>query len=553
MCYPIRCLENNARRCVGQLFKGEQTRIEWGAKRVALPTMPDEDCDGVNVSGSMVSVAGLTGAIRGQSHVLADGEIIRPDLALLDDVQTRESASSPTQSAEREQIVRGDVLGMAGPGRKIAAVMPCTVIREGDLADRLLNRELNPQWQGERTQAVYAWPTADELWERYLRIRAEGLRSGAGTKDAKKFYREHRKEMDVGAEVAWPQRFNPDQLSAIQHVIDLRADLGDAAFQAEYQNAPHKAESDDVPVLSAEQIAAKVNGVEKSVAPIAAAHLTASIDVHDNLLFFAVVAWAPDFTGWVVTYGAYPDQRRRRFTLRKASPTLADAAPGAGREGSIRAGLVALTGELLGHEVQREDGSALRIGRCLVDAGYTPDVVYDVCRHSPHAALLLPSRGVGIGAVGKPMSEYPKRPGEVHGHHWLTAKTSNRMGKHCRFDSNAYKTFLYARLATALGDPGSLSLYGQKPEEHQLLAEHLTAERPVRVSAGGRTVDQWSPRPGVADNHWLDGLVGCAVAASQLGCTLEATGSGPARKPAKTVSFKEMQNAARAKREGRRC
>lgn len=554
VCYPLRRLEQIVRRAAGQHFGGEPTLIECSARRLVLPTMPDGACHGrPNVGGAAVAVVGLTGALRGLSHALADGGVIRPDLALLDDVQTRESGMSPAQTAERLAIVNGDVLGLAGPGRKIAAVAAVTVIRSGDLADQLLSRDLNPQWQGERTKAVYAWPAAEELWEQYLRTRAEGLRAGKGTKAAKAFYRRNRKAMDAGAVVAWRQRFNPDEVSAVQHLVNLRADIGDAAFASEYQNAPHKAESDDVPVLTAEQIAAKVNGVARSVVPLAAAHLTAFVDVHDNLLFFAVVAWAPDFTGWVVTYGAYPDQRRRQFTLRKAAPTLADATPGAGREGAIRAGLVALTGELLGHECRREDGTVMRVGRCLIDAGYVPDVVYDVCRHSPHAALLLPSRGVGVGAVGRPMSEYQRRPGELHGHHWLIARTANRMGKHCRFDSNAWKTFVHARLATALGDPGCLSLYGHKPEEHRLLAEHLTAERPVRVTANGRTVEEWGVRPGVADNHWLDVLVGCAVAASQLGCVLGASASGPARKPAKHVSFRELQDRARARREGRAC
>ena len=166
VCYPIRRLENNARKCIGQLFDGQQTRITWAAKRLTFPTMPDRACDGQNVSGSTVTVAGLTGALRGQSHGLASGEIIRPELVILDDPQTRESANSPSQCAERVAIVTGDVLGMAGPGRKIAAIMPCTVIREGDLADQLLDRERNPQWQGERTKAVYAWPKRESCGKR---------------------------------------------------------------------------------------------------------------------------------------------------------------------------------------------------------------------------------------------------------------------------------------------------------------------------------------------------------------------------------------------------
>ena len=72
------------------------------------------------------------------------------------------------------------------------------------------------------------------------------------------------------------------------------------------------------------------------------------IDVQAELLFYVVAAWEDDFTGYVLDYGAYPDQKRPYFTLRDARQTLATAAPGTGLEGAIYAGLETLTGELPG-------------------------------------------------------------------------------------------------------------------------------------------------------------------------------------------------------------
>ncbi|HZT79592.1 MAG TPA: terminase gpA endonuclease subunit [Gemmataceae bacterium] len=549
VCYPIRRLENNARRAVGQLFRGQQTRIEWSTGRLVLPTVPDEACEGVNASGFVVTAAGLTGALRGQAHTLPSGEVIRPELVLLDDVQTRESAMSVAQTAERLAIINGDVLGMAGPGQKIAAVCPCTVIREGDLSDQLLNRELNPQWQGERTRAVYSWPTDEESWDQYLRIRSEGLRTGAGTGEATRFYRERRAAMDAGAVVAWPERHYEDELSAVQHVINLRADLGEAAFAAEYQNEPLQAAAEEVLVPTAAQIAAKVSGLPRGTLPLDAAHLVAFVDVHDSLLFWAATAWAADFTGQVVDYGTWPEQRRWHFTLRKASPTLADVAPGAGREGAVRAGLDRLVAALCEREWPVEGGRVARVERLLVDSGFLPDVVYEACRRSPHAAAILPSRGVGVGASARPFSEYQRKPGERHGPNWLIGHAPSRAARYVRFDANAWKTFLHARLAAAPGDRGGLSLFGRGPEEHRLFAEHLTAETPTRVSAKGRTVDEWRMRPGVADNHWLDCLVGCCVAASTLGAALPAAAASAPARPKLTLA--ELQKRAKEK-QGRR-
>jgi len=42
----------------------------------------------------------------------------------------------------------------------------------------------------------------------------------------------------------------------------------------------------------------------------------------------------------------------------------------------------------------------------------------------------------------------------------------------------------------------------------------------VRTEGRGRVVEDWKVRSGAVDNHWLDCLVGCAVAASTLGVAL---------------------------------
>ncbi|MFN7291962.1 MAG: hypothetical protein ACK5ST_01420, partial [bacterium] len=46
-----------------------------------------------------------------------------------------------SQCATRESILAGAILGLAGPGKKISGIMPCTVIRPGDMADNILSRE----------------------------------------------------------------------------------------------------------------------------------------------------------------------------------------------------------------------------------------------------------------------------------------------------------------------------------------------------------------------------------------------------------------------------
>ena len=81
------------------------------------------------------------------------------------------------------------------------------------------------------------------------------------------------------------------------------------------------------------------------------------------------------------------------FAKRTKQLTLALKTPGTGLEGSIYAGLTRLTESFLAREWPRDDGAVMHIERCLIDAnwGNSTDVVYQFCRESQNAALVVPS------------------------------------------------------------------------------------------------------------------------------------------------------------------
>ena len=97
-------------------------------------------------------------------------------------------------------------------------------------------------------------------------------------------------------------------------------------------------------------------------------HLTAIVDIQQKLLFYMVMGWEDDCTGYVVDNGSYLDQKRWYFTLRDARLTLATSAEGTGLEGSIYSGLNSLTTDLLDREWLCDDGAAMKISRCWIDA-----------------------------------------------------------------------------------------------------------------------------------------------------------------------------------------
>ena len=108
----------------------------------------------------------------------ADGSTFRPSLVLIDGPQTDEVAGSPTQVANRLEIMTGAILGLAGPGQNFAGLCTITVIKPHDLANQLLDRDAHPEWQGKRTRLVYQWPDREDLWAQYAELRRDGLRSG---------------------------------------------------------------------------------------------------------------------------------------------------------------------------------------------------------------------------------------------------------------------------------------------------------------------------------------------------------------------------------------
>ncbi len=273
-------------------------------------------------------------------------------------------------------------------------------------------------------------------------MRRDELRNGGAGQLATEFFRQHQTEMEKDAIVACPQRKFPNELSPVQHVMNLLSDLGKSSFFAEYQNEPLQEEAEEGQLKA---VAARVNGLAHGKLPLAGTRLTAFVDVQQKALFYAVVAWSDDFTGWVVDYGTYPDQQRKYFKLVDCQRTLARAAPGAGLEGSIHAGLTKLGEQLLGRDWPREDGTGMRIGRLLIDAnwGQSTDTIYAWCRQTVHAAQVLPAHGRYVGAASKPWSEYQKRPGEQLGHHWLlTASAGKRAVRHVVVDVNFWKSFV---------------------------------------------------------------------------------------------------------------
>ncbi len=96
----------------------------------------------------------------------------------------------------------------------------------------------------------------------YAELRAESLRTDGNFQKATEFYIANRAAMDAGAEVSWESRFNHDEVSALQHAMNLKFQ-DEIAFASEYQNDPLPEETGGDALLSIDEICGKVNGLAK--------------------------------------------------------------------------------------------------------------------------------------------------------------------------------------------------------------------------------------------------------------------------------------------------
>lgn len=519
--YPLLKLGGTGHLARGQTYLGRETGIEWESHRLKLPDIP-----GSAAAGAVVRSAGIWGTIRGRTSSKRSGGIIRPDYVILDDLQTTEDAINPNRVEKIKIKVASDVEGLAEDGMDLAMLMSCTVIAAGDAADQYLDRELFPKWNGLRYAMIEKFPDRMDLWEgEYARL------FRFSSKEATEFYRQNREAMDAGAEVDWPEKFNKRHvLSRLQHGMNKMLE-NPAAFWSERQNRPLTSLKTSL-VVDAKEIRKLLNGLERREVPHDTHKVTVFVDLHDDLLFWMVVAWTNDFTGHVVDYGVFPEQPRWYFnrgdqSLITLNPLTAAEAKAMKKEtarrlrnAAIMGGLETLLRRLMAESYDvagDEDGTQFqKIDRIFVDSGYVHRVVETVIRKLGCSAIVKPSLGVPIGAKDTPM-EFWKRDKDksTPGHHWIEERPQKRTLKTIKMDVNYWKTIVHDALSLSAGTRGGLTFWGRNPEKHRMVSEHLTAET-VQLVEAKHKVYEWALKP-TAENHLFDCLVGNFVAASTFG------------------------------------
>ena len=545
ICFPIAKLQGKSQLTRGQTSQGVPTKIGWGNKEIKFPTI-----DGSKCSGSVIKTTGITGHIRGYLKKLKTGESIRPDLVVIDDPQTDESANSIMQNNHRLKLINGAILGLAAAGKKIAAFMPCTVIAEGDMVDQILDHSKFANWQGQRTKMVLSFPTNETLWEEYERILSESFERFGDIRLATQFYKSNRDEMDAGCVVSWEARYDPDELSAIQNAMNLKF-RDEETFWAEYQNEPKSQDLGDMELVSAEFLAKKVNGLNRFVVPFSATTLTAGMDVQGKLLYYKVMAWSENGDGAVIDYGVFPKQNRSYFTLKDSKISLRNLIPGGSFTENLNKALEDCVPAIMDKSYFDDNGVEMQISRMLIDANWidSKDTIYEYIRRSKYGIRLRPSHGRYFGAARAPMSEAKQKPGEKKGLNWvITYPQSKQSIRYVAFDANYWKSWLEDRMRVSMGGSACFTIFGDNPDRHKMLCDQITAEYIIAITAHEKTVNEWKEYPNKPDNHFKDTAVLCCVAASMSGIKIVGIDNAVTEKKKKKKKVKRSMKEEIEKR-----
>lgn len=516
VCGPIRCLEGSAIRAVYQLYDGQPTDIVFSTEMLVLPTIP-ESIERGN-AGCVIQVGGLESAIRGPNYTSPrTGETIRPTLALVDDPQTRKSAKSASITEERLEIILSDIAGCAPPGVDMSILVTCTVIYQGDLADKLMDPQSCPGWTAIRVSMIKTWPTRMDLVEEYRKRRQAAALERRPPTDANEYWAEHHEEIEADAVVYWEERVGRNCVSALQTAINIWVDKP-TTFAAEYQNSPIDPQVTDQAelTLSDEIVLQAITDLPRKIVPEDTEMLTAFIDVSQRVLWWQVVAFSPTFDPHIVAFGCWPEQKGY-VTKDRVDVTLQQHYGASLRE-SIRLGVTDMINTIMSEHWETTSGQSVRVRAGAVDAkwGEMTGLIRKTVWESPYAGSWWPSEGIGLGAKNKALNDTNSepKPREVRGVHWRVAP--EQQGERLIYDTNWWKSEAARRFRE-----NRVGIHAGPIRSLQMLLDQLTAEYCMEVESRIRRAHEWRKKPGKTDEHGWDCFVGAMMLASKAGLSVQ--------------------------------
>jgi hypothetical protein len=376
---------------------------------------------------------------------------------------------------------------------------------------------------------LISWPNAkDTLWEEYNLIRVRLLNDEKPLDEAWEFYRKNQEAMDAGAEVYWEDRTFPDDISPIQHAMNLWF-KEPSSFLSEYQNEPIEYTGGAPFILEPRDVMTATNGRKRLSVPDDALIISSFTDINFSGLNTVVVASTNDAVRYIIDYQTYPGGGKELYRRPERGQSIGDS-----EQVAIAKGLDAHIAQIASARYMR-NGKAVKPDLILIDAGFNRDLVFRWCASHRHVF------GNVHASLGRAYSKY--RPSSVvgkPGDNFHIAEIEKR-GRAMVHNADEWRMRAQKAFLLPTGSKGSISLFGKSPVAHKRFSDEVCAEvleEYIEATEGGNQFFKWGKKVGVS-NDLLDALVGAVAGTAYLGASETGLGAVPSRptkrKPRRTM------------------
>ena len=543
---PIRHLGGVAQRAASQTYHGAATDIEWGTDQITLPTLrfqrrdaeaqsaqsgeragaapqtPPAEGDTQNpprtlrlrasalnntdlldpACGGILAVTGVGGAIRGANE---GGQ--RPDMLLFDDPQTRKAAASPKLVEGILEYIHSDALGLAGHDSTISAFLTITPQRFGDVATEISSQAKYPEWSVKVQPFIKTLPPN---WDQLVQLFCEQYAADAQAKDYTRklstaWYKENA-ALFAAMETIDPEQYDHErEVDVVHHLLNLRAKMGRAAFDAEIMM--HVVDSASEIQIDADRVSSSLSGAPRGICPPGTDTVVGFCDINIQAgagLSWALVAFGPQRVGAVIDYGRFPAD---------GSPLVPPNASDLLRNRRVAAAIREVVGLIANRRIRDTRNRAIRVRALAFDRGWLPDVVhrtlYVLRKRMPVGFPIVSMRGFPWNKFGTRKADMLRRGDHIFA-------TRSRFGEYLAFMAPYWREIMQSGFLETPLMPGSLSLFGRDAAEHYRFAQEVCAERLVRkyqAYGGKETTTAWDWMT-TGPEHFCDALTGCFALAS---------------------------------------
>ena len=484
----------------------------------------------------LIGTSSMGGNPRGMHYKPKGHGSIRPTMALIDDVQTDETAISPDAVTKTIQKINGAIRGLKRAGGNFSILIAGTCICSGDVMDHFLHQK---RWRGVRIACVERWPDGwDDPKSEARRLWAEWkdkYDAGAGEVT---FYRQNKKAMVAGMVVTSPRWYfqklakqSADKRSKVSPPVDCfhgvfreYYTMGHEAFMAERQQAPVDPVASAAVRVTPDLIVKRAIGPARGVAPEGSIRIVAGADINPGLtgrlgarITWAAAAFQMHQSECVIAYGIH------RLDMPKDPTPSQQVTCVYGGLNDIRVMLAGLGCEALIYDARGWYDKGVTRGQAL-----------------RYASVSFPSSScVAIPAEGWPHQAYrPTHKTAIRafeGCHMARDRVEQQTVTWLAWDADWFNLQQLRAWMAAPGAPGSCIIYSGHHDGEFLNQATTRAYMGMTQKHSGPVYD-WARQPGSDD--YGDCLAMCRVGAAYYGI---GTG-GQVVKPARRVNRRSVRH-----------